>query len=130
MLDVENMLDDDVFFADTVDTLQEGTEEQTKRGCLKDAIGKREEKCIYLMAKNNGSMKRLTKQVTKPLIKHMLNTSSNEPSAKGEKSGKALIKPAISMHLTGMSQMVKIRDVQKLQYDFENDPVITDQMDS
>ena len=77
MLDVENMmLHDDEFFADTADTLQEGIEQQTKRGCLKSAIGKGEEKCIYSMAKNNGNIERLTKQVTKPLKKHMLNTSS------------------------------------------------------
>ena len=77
MLDVENMmLDDDEFFADTVDILQECIEQQTKRRCLKSVIGKGEEKCIYSMAKNNGNIKSLTKQVTKPLKKHMLNTSS------------------------------------------------------
>ena len=41
MSDVENMLDDDEFFADTADKLQEGIEEQRKRGCLKGVIGKR-----------------------------------------------------------------------------------------
>ena len=45
MPDVENKLDDDEFFADTVDTLQEGIVEQKKWGCLKGLIDKGE---VYL----------------------------------------------------------------------------------
>ena len=69
MLDVENMLDDDEFFADTVDTLQEGTEEQTKRGCLKDAIGKREEKCILLDGKKQWKHEKVDKASNKTINK-------------------------------------------------------------
>ena len=32
------------------------------------------------------------------------------------------------MYSTGISQVVKIRDVKKLQQDIENDPIIKDQM--
>ena len=49
-------------------------------------------------------------------------------SEKGEKTRKALGKHVISLYSTGMSQVVKIRDVKMLQQDNENDPIIKDQM--
>ena len=55
----------------------------------------------------------------------MLHTSMNE---KGEKTGKALGKHIINLYSTGISQVVKIRDVKKLKQDIENDPIIKDQM--
>ena len=47
-----------------------------------------------------------------------------------KKAKKALDKHVISLYSTKISQTVKIRDVQKLQNDIENDPVIRDQMAS
>ena len=38
--DVENILNDDDFFGDTVDTPKEGTEQHRKRECLKSVISK------------------------------------------------------------------------------------------
>ena len=40
MADVENILNDDEFFRDTVDTLKEGIEQHRKRECLKSVISK------------------------------------------------------------------------------------------
>ena len=40
MTDVESILNDDEFFADTVDTPKEGAEQHKKRECLKGAIRK------------------------------------------------------------------------------------------
>ena len=37
-------------------------------------------------------------------------------------------KHVISLYSTGMSRVVKIRDVKNLQQDIENDPIIKDQM--
>ena len=37
-------------------------------------------------------------------------------------------KHIISLYSTGMSRVVKIRDVKNLQQDIENDPIIKDQM--
>ena len=34
------------------------------------------------------------------------------------------------MYLTGVSQVVQMRDVHKLQQDIDNDPIITNQMDN
>ena len=40
MVDVENKLNDDESFGDTVDTPKEGIEQHRKRECLKGAISK------------------------------------------------------------------------------------------
>ena len=40
MVDVENILNDDESFGDTVDTPKEGIEQHRKRECLKGAISK------------------------------------------------------------------------------------------
>ena len=40
MADVENKLNDDEFFGDTVDTQKKGVEQDTKRECLKSVIGR------------------------------------------------------------------------------------------
>ena len=51
-----------------------------------------------------------------------------ELNEKGEKTAKALEKHAINLYSSGISRFVKIRDVKKLRQDFEDDPVIKDQM--
>ena len=51
-----------------------------------------------------------------------------ELNEKGEKTGKALGKHVINIYSTGISQMVKTREVHKLRQDIENDPIIKDQM--
>ena len=51
-----------------------------------------------------------------------------ELNEKGERTGKALGKHEIDLHSTGISRVVKIRDVKKLQQYIENDPIIKDQM--
>ena len=51
-----------------------------------------------------------------------------ELNEKGEKTGKALGKIVINLYSTSIFQVVKIRDVEKLQQDITNDPIIKDQM--
>ena len=51
-----------------------------------------------------------------------------ELNQKGEKMGKGLSKHVINLYSTGISRMVKIRDVHKLRQDIENDPIFKDQM--
>ena len=58
----------------------------------------------------------------------MLNTSSMKLNENGEKTGKTLGKPVMTMHLTGLSHVVKMRDVHKLQHNIKTDPIITVQM--
>ena len=47
---------------------------------------------------------------------------------KNEKNEKALGKHVINLYSTGISRVVKIRDIKNLQQDIENDPIIRDQM--
>ena len=49
---------------------------------------------------------------------------------KGKKTWKTLGKHVINLYSTGISQMVKIRDVHKLRQDIKNDPIIKDKMAS
>ena len=51
-----------------------------------------------------------------------------ELNEKGEKTGKASRKHVTNLYSTRISRVVKIRDVNKLQQDIENDPIIKDQM--
>ena len=51
-----------------------------------------------------------------------------ELNKKIEKTGKVLGKHVINLYSTGISRVVKIRDVKKLLQDTENDPIIKDQM--
>ena len=44
-----------------------------------------------------------------------------------EKTGKALGKHVINLYSTGISWVVEIRDVKKLQHDIENDSITKDQ---
>ena len=53
-----------------------------------------------------------------------------ELNKKGEKTGKSLGKNVINLYSTGISWMVKIRLVHKLQQNIESDPIIKDQMAS
>ena len=51
-----------------------------------------------------------------------------ELNEKGEKTGKASREHVTNLYSTRISRVVKIRDVNKLQQDIENDPIIKDQM--
>ena len=71
--DVENILNDDVFFADTSDIRKESVEQHKKRESLKGAITNRKRNCYVV--KNNGHMKGLINLTTELLIKCLVNTS-------------------------------------------------------
>ena len=51
-----------------------------------------------------------------------------ELSERCEKTGKVLGKHVINMYSTGISRVVEIRDIKKLQQNIENNPIIKDQM--
>ena len=114
MANVGDILNDDEIFGDVVDALKGDIEQHKKQEELKTIIDK-------------GTLghKWTHKRVDK--ASDEVNTSSilNE---KGEKTGKALGKYVINLYSTGISRMVKIRDVHKLKQDIENDLIIKDQM--
>ena len=91
MSDVENMLGHNEFFADTVDTLQEGIEQQRKRECLKGVIGKGE---VYLLdGKKQWTHEKVDKAKNKTINKGYAEYEQHELNGKGENTGKALGKP-------------------------------------
>ena len=53
---------------------------------------------------------------------------ARELNEKREKTGRVLGKHVINLYSTGISWVVKARDVKKVQQDIGNDPIIKDQM--
>ena len=124
MADVENILIDGDFFGDTADTTKEGIEKHKKRERLKSVISKGKP---YLLG-SKWTQEKVDKASDKTINKTYAEYKQRELNEKGEKTGKALGKHVINLYSTGISRVVKIRDVKKLQQDIENDPIIKDQM--
>ena len=72
----------------------------------------------------------MDKASNETLNKTYAEYKQRELNEKGEKTGKALGKHVINLYSTGISWMVKIRDVHKLCQDIENGPIVKDQMAS
>ena len=123
MASVGDVLNDDEFFGDVIDTPKEGTEQHKKREELKSIIdkGKLGHKC---------TRERVDKTSDEIINKTYAEHKQRELNEKGEKTGKTLGKHVIYLYSTGISRTVKIRDVHKLQQDIENDLIIKDQMAS
>ena len=124
MADVENILNDDELFGDIVDTPKEGIEQHKKGECLRSAISQGK----ALSGKKQWTHKKVDKASNKTINETYAEYKQRVLNKKAEKTGKTLGKHFIKLYSTGISQMVKIRDVKKLQQDTENDPIIKDQM--
>ena len=124
MADVENILNDEPFFEDTVDTPKEGMKQHRKREYLKSVIGSGK---AHLVG-HKWTQEKVDKASDEVINKTYAEYKQRELKEKGEKSGKAVNKHVISLYSTGISQVVKIRDFKKLQQDIEYDPIIMDQM--
>ena len=121
MADVGNILNNNEFFNDVVDTPKEGTEEHKKREELKSIIDKG-------MLGHKWSHERVEKASDETINKTYAEYKQHELNEKGEKTGEVLGKHVINLYSTGISRMVKVRDVKKLKQGIENDPIIKDQM--
>ena len=121
--DVENILNDDDF-GDIVDTPKEGIEQHKKREELKSVINKGK---AYLLG-SKWTHEKVDKVSDETINKTYAEYKQRELNEKGEKTGKVLDKHVVNLYSTGISWVVKIRDVKKLQQDIENDPIIKDQM--
>ena len=118
------ILNDDDFFGDTVDTPKEGIEQYKKRECLKGVISNGKS---YLL-KCKWTQRKVDKASDETINKTYADYKQRELNEKGEKTGKALGKHVINLYSTGISRVVKIRDVKKLKQDIEDDSIIKDQM--
>ena len=121
MADAGDILKDVDFFADVVDTPKEGIEQYKKGEELKSIIDKGK-------LGHKWTHKKVDKTSDEIINKTYAEYKQGELNEKGEKTGKTLEKHVISLYSTGISRMVKIRDVHKLQQDIENDPIIKDQL--
>ena len=124
MADVENILNDNEFFGDVVDTSKEGNEQHKKRECLKSVIDKGK---AHLLG-HKWTHERVDKASDEIINKTYAEYKQRELTEKGEKTGKALGKHVLNLYSTGISRWLKIKDVTKLRQGIENDPIIKDQM--
>ena len=122
MADVENMLNDDEFFGD-INTPKDGIEQHKKRECLKSVIGQ-----SLVIIGSKWTQEKVDKTSGETIDKTYTEYKLRELNEKGEKIGKGLGKHVISLYSNGIYRVVKIRDVKKLQQNFENDLIINNQM--
>ena len=109
MADVENILNDDEFFGDVVDTPKEGIEQHKKRECLKSVIDKGK---AHLLG-HKWTHGRVDKDSDEIINKTYAEYKQHELTEKGEKTGKALGKHVLNLYSTGISRWLKIKDATK-----------------
>ena len=125
MADVGDILNDDDFFGDAVETPKEGIGQHKKREELKSAIDKGKK---HLLG-DKWTHGRVDKASDEIINKTYAEYKQRELNEKGEKTGKALGRHVINLYSTGISRWFKIKDVKKLRQDIENDlRIIEDQM--
>ena len=122
MASVADILNDDDFLRDVVDTPpKESTDQHKKREELKSIIDKGR-------LGHKWTHERLDKESVETINEKYVEYKQRELNEKGEKTGKALDKHVINLYSTGISRWLKIKGVKKLRQDIEDDPIIKDQM--
>ena len=107
MADVGNILNEDDFFGDVVDTPKEEIEQHKKRERLKSVIGKGK---AHLLG-HKWTEGRVEKTSDETINKTYAEYKYRELNEKGEKTVEAFRKHAINLYSSGISRFVKIRDV-------------------
>ena len=124
MADVGEILNDDDFFGDVVDTPKEGIDQHRKREELKSVIDKSK---VHLLG-HKWTYGRVDKASDEVINKMYAEYRQRELNKKGERTGKTLGKHVINLYSTRISRWLKMKDVKKLRQDIENDPIIKDQI--
>ena len=99
MADVGDILNDDDFFSDVVDTPKEGIEQHKKRECLKSVIDKGK---AHLLG-HKWTHGRVDKASDEIINKTYAENKHCELNEKGEKTGKTLGKHVINLYSVGIS---------------------------
>ena len=99
MADVGDILNDDDFFGDVVDTPKEGIEQHKKRECLKSVIDKGK---AHLLG-HKWTHGRVDKASDEIINKTYAENKHCELNEKGEKTGKTLGKHVINLYSVGIS---------------------------
>ena len=124
MADVGDILNDDDFFGDVVDTPKEGIVQYRKRDELKSVISMGK---VHLLG-HKWTYRRVNKASDKTINKTYAEYKQRELNEKYEKTGKALGTHVINLYSTSISRWVKINDIKKLRQDIESDPIIKGEM--
>ena len=106
MPDVGDILNDNEFFGDVVDTPKEDIEQHKKRECLNGAIDKG--KGHLLGKKTHESVGKSSDETINKKYTEYIQRKLNE---KVEKTGKTLGKHVINLYFTGISRWLKIKDI-------------------
>ena len=93
MADVENILNDDDFLGDSVDTLKEGIEQHRKRECLKSIISKGK---AYLLG-SKWTQEKVEKASDETINKRYTEYKQHELNENGKKTGRVLGKHVINL---------------------------------
>ena len=93
MADVENILNDDDFLGDSVDTLKEDIEQHRKRECLKSIISKGK---AYLLGSKQ-TQEKVDKASDETINKRYTEYKQHELNENGEKTGRVLGKHVINL---------------------------------
>ena len=93
MADVENILNDDDFLGDSVDTLKEDIEQHRKRECLKSIISKGK---AYLFW-SKWTQQKVDKASDETINKRYTEYKQHELNENGEKTGRVLGKHVINL---------------------------------
>ena len=93
MADVENILNDDDFLGDSVDTLKEDIEQHRKRECLKSIISKGK---AYLLG-SKWTQQKVDKASDETINKRYTEYKQHELNENGEKTGRVLGKHVINL---------------------------------
>ena len=109
--DGENVLSDDDFFADTVDTRKESVEHHRKGECLKDVIDKE----TLLSGKNQRKHERVSNARKEFTNKTYVNDKHRELNEEVDKMISTIGKHVISLYSTDMFQVIKVSNLKKLQ---------------
>ena len=124
MADVGDILNDNEFFGDNVDTPKEGIEQHKKREELKSVM---DDGKAHLLG-HKWTHGRMDKASNELINKAYAEYKQHELNEKGEKTGKVLGKHVINLYSTGISRMVKVRGVHKLSQGIENYAIIKNQL--
>ena len=81
----------------------------------------------YLLG-SKWTQEKVGKASDKTINKTYAEYKQRELNEKDEKTGKTLGKHVINLYSIGISRVVKIRNVKKLEEDIQNDPITKDQM--
>ena len=107
MADIGDILNDDEFFGNVVDTPKEGTEQHQIREELKSIIDKGK-------LGHKWTHERVDKASDEVINKTYAEYKQRKLNRKGGKTGKTLVKHVINLHSTGIYPWFKIKDVHKL----------------